>query len=192
MTDIATITGPAVTKELKAELVEAEQAKDQITGIQLSSAKEGRSFLAEVRTKVAELRATRLALLSPMISAIEQFDKLFHRVLDVYSDIDGILRSRVLVITSNHSVKAEQLINAIRAARDSESPELGALVREFDKLADELGLEGLPLDGQWSFEVVDFESIPHEFLLLNQPKMFYHVSLHRDLTNVPGVRVFRR
>lgn len=188
-----TLEYPDYSEDIQAELDDTNAVLELIKSTDVTSPKEGEAMIASIRDRRKELIELNEAALAAFKPVIDHIQSAFDKMIQAVSDMEGIIRSRVLVIRSQIETSVIDATREVEQAYLSQDRErIAKAVQAFNLLAPFADMVDLPEKGRWDFEVVDPELIPARFMTVNQPAIFYEVMLRKDQTDIPGIRVFRK
>lgn len=127
--------------------------------------------------------------LEPFNPVVRALQAVFDKIYRVFEDMDIIVRSRTMVARSQLDCARSEAIRELEKAYAIKDDD--KLTAAIARLKD-LGMSETPTPGRWDFEIVDKNLIPPEFTVISQPSIMSHVLIYKDLTKIPGIRVFRK
>lgn len=191
--DVKVSTDGTLTAELLTEL-EAEKSEVVKAMVSLKDfpieTREDLELAAGLVNDVVEKRKRvdeRLrAITKPMREAEASVRELFRPVQTAIAEVEEWLKRHIAEAQANIDAKNRELMAATEIAMQSGLTEAATtLASSIQSTATPAGVQ---IREHWSFEIVDHDLVPREYLKVNEAALRAAVQATKGSTNIPGVR----
>ena len=144
-------------------------------------------LLKFVKGRLAFLKIEKEKILKPQKAAVEATRDLFNQASAPFEEAEALLKARMAAFFEERKAKETKLLSE---ALESDSP------RELVDLAAQAApvVQGVSMREVYDFVVEDASLVPDEYKLvsIDTKKIGLTVKAKKDLTSIPGVRVFKK
>jgi len=163
--------------------------------------------LAKTAREVDKLIETkRKEVTKPLLDRKKEIDNFAKEITAELNDAVKGLRSQILTYKQEQERKRQEELRRIEEEKRKKEEELKAKlaaeeeikpeeVQEFKEIrAEEQKLQSAPAPSgirkQWTFELVDLNKVPHQYLMLDEAKVKAAIKL--GVRDIPGIRIFQK
>lgn len=143
--------------------------------------------LESVKAFWDELEKKRTAITKPMNAALRETNKLFKEPQGLLKELEALWKEKLVERKVVQEQERQRLLEAAGDAEDADDAR-EALIAAGD-VADP---GGVSFRDNWTFEVVDAELVPREYLMVDEKAIASVVKGLKEKTDIPGVRVFNK
>lgn len=147
--------------------------------------------LAQIKGRIKALEGERKKVTAPLNEALKVVRAWFKDPIDEYRRAENVVKE---MIGGYHYRQAElqrQALAAAQAASMQGQADPAAQSMQVAVAAEVQKVDGLQMRQKVVFDVVNFEEIPRQFLLVNKTAVMEYYREYGDQAQIPGIR-FRR
>lgn len=177
-----------MTTDLTVYKKEAAEILDELRGREISSDEENAicgELLRFVKGRLSFLKLEKEKILKPQKEAVEATRDLFNQASAPFEEAESLLKERMAAFFEARKAQETKLLMAALAADSA---------REMVDLAAKAApvVQGVSMREMYDFVIENEALVPLEFRCVDVKKIASTVRTKKDLTQIPGVRVFKR
>lgn len=135
----------------------------------------------------------RLEITGPLNKSLKAANSLFKELTAPLLDADAVLRGKIVAFRAKQEAQAEKMRER-RLEKAAEAEAAGdqetALAFEEEAEAVQAKVGGSVLQKRWTFDVVDADGVPREYLEINTVAV--NEAIREGVRDIPGLRIYQK
>lgn len=180
----------------EAERGKAQAIREHIQGMTFENTPDGMAYASQVLHALIaakeELDNRRTAATKPLNAALREINSWFKPAIDAYDEAVSSVRTRIIMARGQVKEGMDNALRELQRAYDANDEEAVAVaLGRHNMLAPATdSVPGLTFSEHWGWEIVDFDAIPRQYLMVNSPLLQSEVKANKGNATIPGIRVF--
>lgn len=146
---------------------------------------EAGELLVSVVADRKRIDGQRTSITKPINEAKRAVDVLFAPVLDTLKRCEALLRSKVAEAATRRELANAQALDAARLASETGNGSIGEALAQ---IVDRPELAGVSFREDWTFDVIEFDSIPRRFMTIDEDEILSEIKA--GAREIPGLRIY--
>lgn len=181
-------------ERLGEEEVEANDILEAIDSIEIHTQDDlefAAESLAEIKGKIKELEDERQSVTKPLNAVIRKINKWFKKPREILERCETKLKTRIAAAHQEEYQRQRQALEeAGKASMEQDEERAEAAMARAEKTTFQ-PVEGLAFRHGFDYNIVAFEQIPREYLLVDDAKIKKVIKAHDGKVTIPGIKIER-
>ncbi|NJN63556.1 MAG: hypothetical protein HC882_00885 [Acidobacteria bacterium] len=147
------------------------------------------AILEDVKDRYKVLKKRLDEITKPLNQALKSTRGLFAPALNGLAEAESILKTK---IGAAKTAIEQRRLDAAQAARRALAEGNAVIAASIEIERPPQDAAGVQFRKVWTFEVVEPERVPRDFMSIDEQKIRAFVSMHKDGAQIPGVRIFQK
>lgn len=185
-------TDIAVIQEAQTHTIGAKGIVSMLSDLDVSTTddiEQAAIILEDIKAKSKKIKGRLDEITKPLNAALKSTRGLFAPALNALAEAENILKTKIGEAKRQID---QRRIDAARAAQAALSAGNAVVAASIEIERPPQDAQGVQYRKVWSYEVVEPERVPRDFMSIDEQKIRAFVNMHKDKAQIPGVRIFQK
>lgn len=148
-------------------------------------------ILADVKGNVRQLKDMQDRVVLPINTALKELRSWFKPALRALEKCESGLKSKIAKAHAEVHARQQEALQVAATASMQGDTEAASAAMEQASETDFEPVKGLSMRHTWDYDIIDFDKVPREYMLVDDSKVKAVIRAHKGDITIPGIQVKR-